>query len=282
MSKGSGKRAAKAEQRPALVPRIKKPGMFASKDEKAYARGLQMYLDGAKDVALTHFKQASDADTKGRSVSDEFFVGMISIETGDTAGAIPYLEDVVASDVELPDLMMRKFGILGSVVIPITERVTAQVEWGSFAAALLLAECYQENNRSDEAIGLLQQLSEADASPALTLSLCELLAEQGAWDDVVEASAGVKNDDDTTLEIRLLQAQAFTKQGLTDATLEAYKDALRSTKRDPELLKEARYERAAILQQTGKAAQARKELEKLYADDPGYRDVAQLVRQPEY
>ena len=177
--------------------------------------------------------------------------------------------------------MMRKFGILGSVVIPITERVTAQVGWGSFAAALLLAECYQENNRSDEAIGLLQQLSEADASPALTLSLCELLAEQGAWDDVVEASAGVKNDDDTTLEIRMLQAQAFTKQGLTDATLEAYKDALRSTKRDPELLKEARYERAAILQQTGKAAQARKELEKLYADDPGYRDVALLVRQPE-
>ena len=71
----------------------------------------------------------------------------------------------------------------------------------------------------------------------------------------------------------------FSTRGMTIS--KAYKDALRSTKRDPELLKEARYERAAILQQTGKAAQARKELEKLYADDRGYRDVAQLVRQPE-
>ena len=106
---------------------------------------------------------------------------------------------------------------------------------------------------------MLQQLSEADASAALTLSTVRAIGRAGSLERRGRASAGVKNDDNTTLEIRLLQAQAFTKQGLADATLEAYKDALRSTKRDPELLKEARYERAAILQQTGKAAQARKQ-----------------------
>ena len=36
------------------------------------------------------------------------------------------------------------------------------------------------------------------------------------------------------------QAQAVQEQGMNEAALEAYKDALRSTKRDPELLKAAR------------------------------------------
>ena len=81
------------------------------------------------------------------SVSDEFFVGMISIETGDTAGASPDLEAVAASDVELPDPMMRKFGILGSVVIPITERVTAQVEW---ARSLPLSSSPSATRRTTE------------------------------------------------------------------------------------------------------------------------------------
>jgi len=111
------------------------------------------------------------------------------------------------------------------------------------------------------------------------LSLCELLAGEGAWDEVVDAAASVKNENDTTLEIRLLQARGFAEQGLTDAALEAYKDALRSSKRNAELLKEARYERGKLLLAAGKAAQGRKELEKLYAEDPRYRDAAELVRE---
>ena len=184
----------------------------------------------------------------------------------------------MSSEVELPDELMRKFGIRGHVEVKITPRVTAEVGWDSLGAALILVECYQEVGRAQEAIGLLQQLAETSPEPAVILSLCELLGSEGAWDEVVDAAAGVTNDDDITLEIRLLQARGFAEQGLTDAALEAYRDALRSTKRDPELLKEARYERGRLLLQVGKAAQGRKDLEKLYATDPHYSDVAELLR----
>ena len=59
----------------------------------------------------------------------------------------------------------------------------------------------------------------------------------------------------------------FEAQGLNDAALEAYKDALRSKKRDADLLKEARYGRGRLYIAIGKKAQGRKELERLYAED---------------
>jgi hypothetical protein len=54
--------------------------------------------------------------------------------------------------------------------------------------------------------------------------------------------------------------------------------ALRSKKRDSELLKEARFERGKLLFELGKTAQGKKDLEHVYANDPKYRDIAELVR----
>jgi tetratricopeptide (TPR) repeat protein len=68
------------------------------------------------------------------------------------------------------------------------------------------------------------------------------------------------------------------EEGMDEAALDAYKDALRSKKRNAELLKEARYERGKVLLACGKAAQATKDLQTVYAEDPRYKDVAALVR----
>jgi tetratricopeptide (TPR) repeat protein len=105
-----------------------------------------------------------------------------------------------------------------------------------------------------------------------------IYAETRAWDEIVDAAAGIANEDDVTLEIRLLQARALREQGLDEAALGPYVDALRSKKRDPELLKEAQYQRGKLLLQGGKTARAMKDLQAVYADDPHYRDVATLVR----
>lgn len=68
---------------------------------------------------------------------------------------------------------------------------------------------------------------------------------------------------------------------MPDAALEAYKDALRSKKRSPGLLNRARYQRAKLYLDTGKKALAKRDLTRLYADDPNFEDVAQLVRSVE-
>lgn len=257
---------------------LPKPGLFAPKHEKDFAKALDAYAKGDTSAALGYFRSASEKDTSDRAIADDLLAGILSVEAGQSEQAIPHLEKVVASERELPDELMQKYRLGGYLALNITNRVQAEVEWSSLAAALALVECYQEAGRVDEAIGVLQQLADTDSNPAIILSLCDLYAETGAWDEIVDAAAGIQNEDDTTLQIRLYQARALREQGLNDAALQAYKDALKSKKRNPELLKEARYGRGKLLVEMGKTAQGKKDLEQVYADDPKYADVAELVR----
>jgi tetratricopeptide (TPR) repeat protein len=278
-SSGGSRTAASAESgTPAPAELATKPGWFAPKHEKEFHKALQTYLKGDTEKARELFRSASEKDEGGRVLADDLLAGMLSLSAEKPDEAIPYLEEVVASEVELPDELMTKYGFDGGIKLKVTERVTVEAEWGSLAAALALVECYQEQGRVDEAIGVLQQLADADENPAILLSLCDLYAQTGAWDEIVDAAAGTTNEDDVTLEIRLLQARALREQGMDEAAYDAYKDALRSKKRNPDLLKEARYERGRLRLEQGKSAQAMKDLQTVYAEDPGFRDVAALVR----
>jgi tetratricopeptide (TPR) repeat protein len=108
--------------------------------------------------------------------------------------------------------------------------------------------------------------------------LSNLYAQAEERDEVVQLTAGVSNEDDVTLLLRLQQAQALEQQGVPDAALEAYRDALKSKSRNRELLKRARYQRAKLHLDKGRRAMAKRDIGRLYADDPNYRDVAELLR----
>jgi tetratricopeptide (TPR) repeat protein len=275
-TKSAGK--ARASEATAALPLTGKPGLFAPKHEKEFYKALQAYAKGETEEARKLFESASAKDEGERVLADDLLAGIVNATSGKLDEAIRYLETVVASEVELPDELMTKYLSGGGIAVGVTERVRVAVEWGSLAAALTLVECYQAQERTEEAIGVLQQLADAEPSPALILSLCDLYSETGAWDEIVDAAAGVTNEDDVTLEIRLLRARALREQGLDEAALGVYKDALRSKKRDPELLKDARYERGTLLLARGRTAQAMKDLQAVYADDPHYKDVATLVQ----
>jgi tetratricopeptide (TPR) repeat protein len=275
-TKSAGK--ASSSEPTAAPPITAKPGLFSPKHEKEFYKALQAYVKGETEEARKLFESASAKDEGERVLADDLLAGIVNATSGNLDEAIPYLEKVVSSEVELPDELMTKYLSGGGIAVGVTENVKVAVEWSSLAAALTLVECYQAQGRTEEAIGILQQLADADENPAIILSLCDLYAQTGAWDELVDAAAGVSNEDDVTLEIRLLQARALREQGLDEAALGAYKDALRSKKRDPDLLKEARYERGALLLARGKTAQATKDLQAVYADDPHYKDVATLVQ----
>ena len=77
--------------------------------------------------------------------------------------------------------------------------------------------------------------------------------------------------------VDLYRAAALHDRGLDEAALETLREALKSKKRDPEVIKLGRYLRASIYEEMGKKSRARQELERIYAMDPSYLDVGERL-----
>lgn len=254
------------------------PGFFARRYERAFYTGIQHLATGNAERAIAAFREADEAAYKHRVVSPALFVGFLTAQHGDPAAAIPYLERVTTSEHELPDDLMHKYGALLTADLRVEDQISIPFEIGSTAAAFVLAQCYRDVGRMDEAIGLMQQLYDHWHYPAMLMSLCNMYLRVEDWDEIVHATAGITNEDNVTLIIRLQQAEALEQQGFPDAAVEAYRDTLKSKRRNPELLKRARYQRASLYLRQGEQAKAKRDLSRLYADDADYADVSTLLR----
>jgi Tfp pilus assembly protein PilF len=105
------------------------------------------------------------------------------------------------------------------------------------------------------------------------VSLAELYAQTGSWDDVIALTEGVKNEDDASALLCVFRGQAFREQGFHDAAHETFKEALRSRSRAAPIRHLALAQRAQNYLAQGKKAQARKDLERILADDSSYEGV---------
>jgi tetratricopeptide (TPR) repeat protein len=257
-------------------------GLFAPTYEKEFARALGEMTAGRNREALDRFERAAAADTKQRSIADDLLAGSLCVMLGEPARAIPHLEKVAASSEELPDALMRHYLPDGlPFELKIGDHVHIAVLMGTLAATVLLATAYEAVERYDEAIGVLQQLLDAHPEPAVKLLLCLLHAHKQEWQDVVTVAAGSTNDDDIGLALCVIAGEALCELGLPDGALQSLSTALRSSTRDPELRKQARYVRARAYTQLGQQARGSKELQQLYAIDPAYRDVASQLGLPQ-
>jgi tetratricopeptide (TPR) repeat protein len=260
---------------PSALP---KPGFFAPAAEKRFYAGVQAFLKGDLPKARDAFEGAVEKDS--RNISDDYFAGLIASQLDQNERAIAHLEKVVASEIELPDQLMKKYLPAGQAAIQfrvgLTPRVMADVEFNSVGAALLLAELYQGLGRLQDAIGVIQQLYELDPeSRVLTLSLCDLLYEDGDHDGVLEITAGVLPNDSVSVGIVHIKAKSLVCQGITNGALDAFNACLKRTSGiDQDLLMEIRYDRAILYEISGKKSLARRDWERIYGQDRGYRDVA--------
>ena len=103
--------------------------------------------------------------------------------------------------------------------------------------------------------------------------LCDLYLERGEPDAVIDSLSRC-----TFSGSGLWKAQALRDKGLKDAALAVYDDCIREgKKRRVKLEHIARYRKADLLLEIGDMARARRELGRLYADDPTYEDYARLL-----
>jgi tetratricopeptide (TPR) repeat protein len=262
-----------------VAPTYPKAGIFAPRAEKVFVQGVTAYMQGRHADALNAFRDVQARDADAQHVGEEFFAGMCLVELGRASDAIPCFEAVLGSDHAIPDQLMAKYGVGGVMEIGVTPAVSVTVPMSNLAVALILAEVYQHTDQRQKAIELLESLgAEAPGEPLFALSLADLYSEGDKWDEVVRVTEGIQtNEDDVTLNILASRANAMNELGMAEAALALTKEALRTKKRSPSLLRFARYIRGRAYETAGKASMARKEYEKVYAEEANYGDVAKRL-----
>jgi Tfp pilus assembly protein PilF len=105
----------------------------------------------------------------------------------------------------------------------------------------------------------------------------ELYAQTKRWDDVIELTKGVTNEGDASALLLVFRGQAFREQGFHDAAQETFKEALRSRSREAVIRHLALVEQAQNYLAQGKKAMARKELERILAEDSDYDGVREQL-----
>lgn len=257
-------------------PKISEPGFFAPYHEKELAKGVEAYHASQIDAALTHFLEAAPNEPGAAMLA----AAILAEQDIKAYRPIQLLEGVIQSDNEFPTDLMEKYLADLTLTIAITPKVSVEVPIDGRAATLLLVELYQAQRRVREAIALLEEVVELNADPVLILSLCELYASRDLWDGIIEIAKTIESEDDVTLEILIYYGRAMFEKEMIDAAIAVFSKAVRRTKdRHPLLLQEAAYWRAISYQAQGKQRRANEEFQKLFAENPDFKDVRQRLQQ---
>ena len=138
----------------------------------------------------------------------------------------------------------------------------------------MLAELYQRADRIGEAADLVEGLAEAGMSePLARVSLAELYASSGRWEDAVRVTDGVTNTADLSALTLSYRGAALGALGQFDESLAALREALKSRSRSAPVLHSARYHRARVYEELGQPGRAHQDYDAIYAQNPNFADV---------
>lgn len=240
--------------------------MFAPKGEKAlYAATV------ANDVAALECLWAEHPE---HAIIAASLAAILHLNAGNNSRAKELLAWVLGTGQEpTNDPVYRKF-VTASFTVPIAAGVSAQLTPTRDGLALLLAELYQEAGDLAAAINVVESL---DQSSLRSVSLAELYSTTDRHEDVINLTNGVANADDATALLCAFRGKAFRALGRNEAARESLREALKSRKRDAAIRHLALTERALTYLQEGKKAMARKDAERLMAEDATHPDLEGLL-----
>jgi tetratricopeptide (TPR) repeat protein len=250
--------------------------LTASAEEKALVEGLRELNNGNEGAALNALR-------RGAHLPDAAFLcGILCLKRKLWAEAETNLRFALEHEREL-GCHFRKYQVNASCTLPITEKVFAVIQPNARGVLLALAEVYQHTDQLDQAFERLNRLYLLDPSDVvIKLSRCELLVDtlqsEEALRQVIELAEGVRNESEIHASLLYFKGKALRLLGMNVAARDAFTTLLRQKSgRSEEFLRAVRYERALVYDATGEKSKARAEWEKLYAESPGYEDVAQRL-----
>lgn len=271
-SKASSSTTAAARTTQALAkPKKPKPGLFAPAWEKklykqvegaANSAMLQQigkdYPEAAPSVAMVELHRvclpASDAE-RSRAILDWLW----------TEGYDPATDKFFISHVAD-----------GEVTVPIATGVTVTLPLERQTLGLILAELEQDAGNADRAISIVEGL---EPTTVAAVSLAELYAETDRWEEIINMTDGLTNDDEPSTYLLIQRGTALREQGFYEAARTAFKEALRMRSRPAELRHLALVGRGMSYAADGKKALARKDYERVLAENSTYSGLMDLLTQ---
>jgi tetratricopeptide (TPR) repeat protein len=250
--------------------------LFTPAEERALVDGLKALNAGDEGAALAAFEKATGLPDAA------WMAGMLRLRREEFGLAGRHLAVALAGLDRLGGLF-DKYGIAAQVTFPVTPEVDAHARPCERGTLLALVEIAQfEGDRAAAMRHIERLLVIEPGDPVVLLSFAELTLENGATraqlERIVALSAGITNETPVDTALLLYRGRALARLGLADAAIDVFTLALRRRKdRSDGLLRQLRYERAVLYDQVGRKAQARRELERLYAEDPGFEDVRERL-----
>ena len=248
--------------------------LLTPENEKELVAGCKAQVEGDAEKALRHFRKATDL------ADGAFMAGFLLVNKKRFKEAEAILRKALAKQKNLGKFF-DKYGVEIELALPITGEVTAHVRPCRRGLLLGLAEVLQTQGKNKEALTFLKKLHKDDPEDVLIkLSLAEIVVEakpesKRLAKQVVELVGKVENQSSIHAGLMLYKAHALRTLGLLTAARDELTAALRKKKdRSEELLRALRYERGCVYEELGQQKRARSEFEKVYAEEPGYEDVA--------
>jgi tetratricopeptide (TPR) repeat protein len=251
--------------------------LLTPKAERAFVDGCRAYVEGNKRKAADELRGAAHL------ADGAFLAGFLAIDAERLDEAERFLKQAASKHRTL-GRHFDKYDLAVELALPITEFVVAHIRPCRRGVLLGLAEVYQAQDQVRDALDCLKKVrNEAPDDVVVKLSVAELISEAYPSDkrlakQIVELAGEVENESSIHAALMLYKAQALRTLGLPTAARDVLTPACRKTKdRDEDLVRAIRYERACVYEELGRKAQARREFEKLYAEDPSFEDVAERL-----
>jgi tetratricopeptide (TPR) repeat protein len=274
---GRGKASAKSRPAPQQPPKMVKPPkpkkVKPSLTSPAWEKQLFKQLEGTPDVAAIYAVGQANPQAAPTATMVEVLRGAVPNKDAErTRALLGWLFDVGYDPAA--DAFLNKYVETSDLTVPIATGIIAQMPWGRQSMGLLLAELEQEAGNQGRAIDVVEQL---EPTTVAAVSLAELYSEEERWADVVDLTNGLTNEDESATFLLIQRGTALREQGYFEAAREALKEALRIRSRPAELRHLALVARGHTYLAEGKKALARKDYERVLAEDAGYPGLDEML-----
>lgn len=257
---------------PPRLPVPPRPGLFAPAGEKELFRAV---LDGSPDPNALPKIGRPHPDYRVLAAALE---GFLQFQTGSHARARELLAWVFAQGQEIAEHPFAvKYLTAATISVEIAGGVAAALPMDISTVGLAVAELHQRAGDVDAAIATVERIDPPTTFAAL--SLAELYVDGGRYRDVVDITDQVSNVDDATALLCVYRGIGLREQGFHDAAREAFKEALKSRARPSEVRHRAYIERAMTYLAQNRNAMARKDLERVLAEDSSAPGLAAALAQ---